>query len=131
MARILVIDDDAIMRRLVSALLEKMGHTVCTAADGEAGLREVGSVSPQLIILDMNMPKPDGYEVARRLKRDAVLRRIPILALTGQIAIEDYQKARAAGCDGFLAKPVDAERLRLKLDLMLMTRADRQGLGAE
>ena len=119
MARILVIDDDAIMRRLLTALLEQMGHSVCTAADGEAGLREVGTVRPQLVILDMNMPRLDGYEVARRLKRDANLRQIPILALTGQIEIEDYQKARAAGCDGFLAKPVDPDRLREKLDLML------------
>ena len=119
MARILVIDDDAIMRRLLTALLEEMGHAVCTAADGEAGLREVAKIRPELVILDMNMPKLDGYEVARRLKRDASLRQIPLLALTGQIEIEDYQKARGAGCDGFLAKPVDPERLREKLDLML------------
>ena len=119
MARILVIDDDASMRRLLTILLEEMGHVVGTAADGEAGLRQVDAVRPELVILDLNMPKLDGYEVARRLKSDESLRQIPLLALTGRTEIEDYQKVRAVGCEGFLAKPVDRDRLREKLDFML------------
>jgi two-component system cell cycle response regulator DivK len=120
MADILLIDDDPLMREAIAALLRDLGHSVRIAADGAGGLREAVSVIPEFVILEMNMPAMNGYDVAMRLKSRPETAAVPILALSGHASIADYVQAKAAGCDGFLAKPVNAVRLGEKLRFMLM-----------
>jgi CheY-like chemotaxis protein len=120
MADILLIDDDPLMRDAISALLRDLGHSVRIAADGAGGLQEAVRSVPQFVVLEMNMSAMNGYDVAMRLKGRPTTGSIRILALAGHASIADYLQAKAAGCDGFLAKPVNAARLGEKLRLMLM-----------
>ena len=119
MAEILVIDDDDLILEMLSVLLGDAGHEVRTAADGEAGFAEAVRRPPALVILDMNMPKMDGYTLAKRLRENPATRRAKLLALTAQAQSSQYDDAYAAGCDGFIAKPVDAARLYEKLKALL------------
>ena len=123
MAEILVVEDDASMRKLLTVFLRDMGHNVRTAAAGRAGLEEAIRAVPQVIILDINLPDMSGYDVARTLRRNNTTASTKIVALTGRTEIEDYQEAKSAGCDGFLAKPVTADQLAEKLKLLLMLKS--------
>ena len=120
MADILVVEDDASMRRLLTAFLNEAGHKVRTAADGRQGLDEALRVPPDVVILDINLPVMSGYEVARALKRSEATASVPIIAVTGRTELEDYREANSAGFDGFLTKPITADRLAEKLKLLLM-----------
>ncbi len=111
MADILIIDDDEIMVEIVSEVLADEGHEVRSAADGQQGLDAVAFRAPDLIVLDMNMPVLDGYEVANRLRTQPADRRIPILALTGDSTPAAIQAIRDAGCDALVTKPFDVDTL--------------------
>jgi len=119
MADILLIDDDALILELLIALLEDAGHKPRTASDGEAGLAEAIRQPPALVILDMNMPKLDGYSLAKKLRENPATRGAKLLALTSHAQSSQYDDAYAAGCDGFIAKPVDAARLYEKVKALL------------
>jgi signal transduction histidine kinase/CheY-like chemotaxis protein len=106
--KILVVDDDEPTRALLKRVLEKQGHLVHTAADGDEGLRMARSVSPDLITLDVLMPRMDGWTTLRLLKREAELAHIPVLLLT---IVDQREHALAAGALDLLTKPVDRERL--------------------
>src|SRR4051794_18520637 len=100
---VLVADDDALIRDLMQAVIaEEEGLHAVLAADGAETLAAVQAVRPSVILLDMQMPRLDGTEVARRLKADPSTREIPIIALS---AGERRDAALAAGCDAFVAKP--------------------------
>ena len=107
MAEILVIDDEEILTELIADILMDEGHTVRMALDGQAGLDEIARKLPDLIILDMNMPVMDGYEVAKKLRADPVTASVPIIALTGLSSSADYDAAYKAGCNAFIAKPLE------------------------
>jgi two-component system cell cycle response regulator len=109
-ARILIIEDTEISLELMSYLLDAFGYTVQTAMDGEAGLESVRNDPPDLIICDIQMPKADGYEVARQLKAHPVLRGIPLVAVTALAMVGDREKILAAGFDGYIPKPIDPEK---------------------
>ena len=119
MADILVIDDDDLIVEMVTELLGDAGHTVRAAHDGEAGLKEATNRPPALIILDMNMPKMDGYTLAKRLRQNQATRAAKLLALTAHAQSGAYDDAYKAGCDGFIAKPLDAARLYEKVKELL------------
>jgi len=119
MADILVIDDDDIILELVSELLGDVGHEVRTASDGQSGFDLAILRPPALIVLDMNMPGMDGYEVARRLRENPKTRAIKLLALTAHAQSSEYDDAYKAGCDGFVAKPLHADRLYEKVAELL------------
>jgi CheY-like chemotaxis protein len=118
-ARILVIDDDPIGRRLVTYLLESRGHVALAAADGEAGLELARRDLPDLVLCDVQLPGIDGCEVLRRLRGDGRTAAIPVVALSA--AVTDAERARidAAGFDGRLDKPLRVESLAADVEAYL------------
>ncbi len=108
-ARILIIEDNAVNLELMAYLLNAYGHAPITATDGEEGLAIAPKAAPDLILCDLQMPKVNGYEVARRAKSDAALRDIPLVAVSAFAMVGDRDKALAAGFDGYLSKPIDPE----------------------
>ena len=107
MARILVVEDDVIHREMVSRYLELAGYQVIAAGDGKQAVALSRSESPDLILMDLSLPRMDGWEATRRLKADAATARIPVIVLSAHAMNGDEDRARAAGCDDFLTKPID------------------------
>ncbi len=121
-ARILVIEDDPINLEVVTALLENEGCRVLTAGSGELGLQLAAAERPDVILTDVLLPGMTGYEAARRLKADPATAAIPVVALTAQAMSGEEERARAAGCDAYLMKPLDARVLRQTLRRFLPPR---------
>jgi signal transduction histidine kinase/ActR/RegA family two-component response regulator len=109
--RVLVIEDNHDARQMLGAVLEMDGHEVREAKDGASGLTIAAEVNPDVVVVDIGLPDIDGYEVARRLRAGAGGRTIALIALTGYGGGEDHGRARAAGFDAHLVKPVSMERL--------------------
>ena len=108
---ILVVDDHPTNLKLCKVMLSVDGYEVHTAADAEEALVLLGTVHPGLILMDLQLPGLDGLELTRRLKADPATRDIVIVALTAYAMKGDEQKALDAGCDGYLAKPIDTRLL--------------------
>jgi len=108
---VLVVDDNPINLKLVRVLLTGEGFDVRTAADAEEALAQLEVCRPRLILMDLQLPGVDGFELARRLKADPRHRSIAIVALTAYAMRGDEGRARAAGCDGYVAKPIDVKTL--------------------
>jgi two-component system, cell cycle response regulator DivK len=108
-ARILIVEDDDASRELVSFLLEKAGYEVWTEPDGAAGLAAALARAPDLIISDLQMPRLNGYELARRLAAESRWRRVPLIAVSAFSMRGDREKALAAGFDEYIAKPIAPE----------------------
>lgn len=109
-AKILVIEDNPENMALLVYLLQSAGHTVFQAGDGETGLATAGQESPDLVLCDVRMPVLDGYEVAKRLRGDAALQSVPVVAVTASVSGADRERALAAGFDDFVTKPIDPAR---------------------
>ncbi|HEY4688176.1 MAG TPA: response regulator [Anaerolineae bacterium] len=109
--RILYIEDNPENRMLVRRVLMAEGYTVLEAADGPGGVRVAEETHPDLILMDINLPEMDGYEVTSRLKRNPALARIPVIAMTANVMHGDREKSLAAGCDGYIQKPIDIDLL--------------------
>jgi two-component system cell cycle response regulator DivK len=107
MATILIVEDNTANMTLATFLLQSAGHTVLSATDAEAGLTLARSEQPNLILMDMQLPDMDGLEATALLKRDDATRAIPVIALTALAMKGDEERIRAAGCDGYIAKPMD------------------------
>jgi CheY-like chemotaxis protein len=110
MSRILAVEDSPDIRELIRLLLEDAGHEVELAADGGAALEAVRRRRPDLIVMDLSLPILSGWETTRRLKDDPETAAIPVIAVTAHAMQGDRERALAAGCEGFLAKPIDEER---------------------
>lgn len=110
-APVLIVDDNPLNLKLVHVVLKAEGYEARTATDAEEALVVLGSWRPQLVLMDLQMPGMDGLELTRTLKADPATRGIRILALTAFAMKGDDQKALAAGCDGYIAKPVDVKTL--------------------
>jgi two-component system, cell cycle response regulator DivK len=108
---VLVVDDNSQNLKLVRVLLQAEGYDVRTAVDAEEALGELDWFTPGLILMDLQLPGMDGLELTRRLKADPIRRDILIVAVTAYAMKGDEEKARAAGCDGYVAKPIDIETL--------------------
>ena len=106
MARVLVIEDNAANMRLSTFLLESEGHIVLRAADAEIGLTMARDEQPDLVLMDIQLPRMDGLEATALLKADPLTRAIPVVALTALAMKGDEERIRAAGCDGYIAKPL-------------------------
>jgi len=107
MHRILLVEDDTDCRRIVRTYLEHLGYEVLAARDGEEGIYSAQEHLPDLILMDISIPKIDGWEATRILKADTRTSGIPIIALTAHALQAAQDKALEAGCDGYLAKPID------------------------
>lgn len=108
---VLVVDDNSQNLKLVRVLLRTEGYDVRTAVDAEDALGELEEFTPRLILMDLQLPGMDGLELTRKLKADPARRDIAIIAVTAYAMKGDEEKARAAGCDGYVAKPIDIETL--------------------
>ena len=117
--RILIADDNAQNRELLEALLAKIECETEMAVDGQDTLNKVESFRPDLILLDVMMPKLNGFEVCRKLKADPVHARIMILMVTALSELGDIERAVAAGTDDFLSKPVNSHELQKRVSNML------------
>jgi two-component system cell cycle response regulator DivK len=106
MAKVLIVEDNPANMRLALFLLESAGHSVINATDAEAGLTLARDEQPQLILMDIQLPGMDGLEATRLLKQDDATRAIPVIALTALAMKGDEERSRAAGCDGYIAKPL-------------------------
>ena len=106
MARILIVEDNPDNMFLTVMLLQSVGHTVLTAVDAEAGLTVARQERPDLILMDVQLPGMDGLAATALLKSDEATRAIPVLALTALAMKGDEERIRAAGCDGYIAKPM-------------------------
>ncbi|RLE37560.1 response regulator [Candidatus Woesearchaeota archaeon] len=107
--KILVVDDDKKSRYLVSFLLEKEGFEIIMATNGLEGIEAAEKQQVDLIIMDIKMPKMDGHETTRRIRRLKKYKSIPIIALTSYVITEDKEKALKAGCTGHMSKPIAPE----------------------
>ena len=114
MKRVLIVEDVAFNRDLLVQLLEE-DYELLTAANGAAGIELAERERPDLILMDLSLPIVDGWEATRRIKANPGLRHIPIIALTAHAMMGDEDKARAAGCDDYLSKPIDEDLLFEKL----------------
>ncbi|MDQ2870098.1 MAG: response regulator [Acidobacteriota bacterium] len=109
MARILVVEDSPDIRALVRMLLEPAGHQVFTANDGQEGVTAARRLQPDLVLMDLSLPVLSGWEATRAIKSAPETARIPVIAVTAHAMQGDRERALAAGCDGFVAKPIDGE----------------------
>ncbi len=108
-SKILVIEDNEQNRYLTTFLLDRHGYEVLTASSGEIGIEMAREALPCLILLDIQLPAMDGYSVARELRKDPRLANIPIVAVTSYAMSGDREKAMAAGCSGYIEKPINPE----------------------
>ncbi len=106
MARILIVEDNPDNMTLTVLLLKSAGHSVLSAIDAEAGIALARDERPDLVLMDIQLPGMDGLEATALLKRDAATRAIPVIALTALAMKGDEERIRAAGCDGYIAKPM-------------------------
>ncbi len=106
MAKILIVEDNPDNMTLTVLLLESAGHAVLSAVDAEAGMTLASAEQPDLILMDIQLPGMDGLEATALLKRDEATRAIPVIALTALAMKGDEERIRAAGCDGYIAKPM-------------------------
>lgn len=108
---ILVVDDHVANLKLVRMLLTAEGYEVRMAADADEALAVLEDFKPRLILMDLQMPGMDGFELTRRLKSNPATKGIAIIALTAYAMKGDEHRAQAAGCDGYVAKPIDTRTL--------------------
>jgi len=113
--RILAIEDHEENRRLLRDLLTSVGYEMIEAVTGEEGLTLAATHAPDLILMDIQLPGLDGYEVTRRLKANPALRHIPVIAVTSYALSGDDVKAMEAGCDAYVTKPFDPVELLAKI----------------
>lgn len=120
---ILCIEDDVANRTLVRRVLEAEGYQVIEAEDGYAGLNLIRNRPPDLIIVDINLPDVDGYEVTAQLKKLESMAQVPVVAITANVMKGDRERSLAAGCDGYIQKPIDIDLLPQQIAGFLKGRA--------
>ena len=121
MPRILLIEDFDANQDLIARYLNLFNYEVVLASDGPAGLERarVERAEIDLVLLDMNLPEMDGWEVARRLKADEATRTLPVMAVTAHAMVGDREKGLLAGCDEYITKPLDFTALLDKIESLL------------
>ncbi len=118
MARILLVEDNETNRDMLQRRLSRKGHEVAVAVDGLEAIDAARNTHPDIILMDMNLPRLDGWEATRQIRATEATRSIPIIALTANALLEDRQKAMDAGCDGYETKPVDMARLLGQIEIL-------------
>ncbi len=124
-SRILVIEDNEQNLYLVKFILEKNGYEVCEARDGREGIEIAEQIKPDLILLDIQLPVMDGYAVARALRTKTTLAGVPIVAVTSYAMVGDREKTIAAGCTGYIEKPINPDTFLQQVEQQLLSPAAR------
>ena len=119
MAKVLVVDDEEHILMILKDSLEFSGFTIVTATNGEEALEAVAKENPELLVLDIGMPKLDGWEVCRRLKGDPKTKALPIIILTAYAQTSDQRKGVELGADRFITKPCDLTYLVEEINALL------------
>ncbi|MGZ4866123.1 MAG: response regulator [Candidatus Angelobacter sp.] len=120
MKRILIADDKATSRELLRTVLERQGYAIIEATDGEDALQKARAEAPDLILLDLQMPRRTGYEVLSELRRDPRHAALPVIAITASAMQGDRERALAAGFTSYLTKPVALAQLRAQIQSLLL-----------
>jgi two-component system cell cycle response regulator DivK len=123
MLRILVIEDSPVNMALTVAILENAGHTILQADHAAEGMETARREQPDLVLMDIQLPDIDGLEATRRLKSDPRTARIPVIALTAFAMKGDEDETRAAGCDGYVTKPIRYKEFLAEMDAVMRRRA--------
>ena len=123
MTRILLVEDNEMNRDMLSRRLVRKGYEVVMALDGGQAVEMAASAGPDLILMDMSLPVIDGWEATRRIRADASIAAVPIIALTAHAMAGDREKAIEAGCDDYDTKPIELPRLLDKIATLLARRA--------
>jgi len=119
--KVLIVEDNPLNMRLIEMILKANSYTLLKATDGEEALDIATRERPDLVLMDIRLPKVSGLEVARRLKENPAFSHIPIIALTAHAMKGDKEKAIEAGCDSYLSKPINTRELpRLVADMLLL-----------
>ena len=116
---ILIVDDNEMNMKLLRWLLEKHGYVVQTASDAQTAREGIRAAHPQLVLMDIQLPDVDGLQLTREFKADPGLRSIPIVAVTSYAMKGDRQRAVAAGCDGYITKPIDTKQFPIEIQKYL------------
>jgi len=119
MAKILLVEDNEMNRDMLSRRLTRRGYEVVIAEDGELGVSLAGSANPDVILMDMSLPKVDGWEATRQVKGNPATAPIPVIALTAHAMAGDREQALGAGCDDYDTKPIELDRLLGKIEAQL------------
>jgi CheY-like chemotaxis protein len=119
MARILVVEDSPMNQEIISRLLQREGHEVLLAGDGIEGIEVAQDTQPDLILMDMGLPRLNGFRATRQIHRIPETATIPIIALTAFTMEGEREKCLAVGCDEYATKPVDMDDLRTKMKVLL------------
>ena len=119
---ILLVEDNEVNRDMLVRRLQRAGHQVATAADGETALTAMRELQPAVVLMDMNLPVKDGWTACCEAKQDASIAEIPIIALTAHAMEEDKNRALEAGCSDYATKPVDFPDLLKKIAAQLDAR---------
>jgi CheY-like chemotaxis protein len=119
MIRVLIAEDNAVNRELLREMLEARDCEVAEARDGQEALRMLESSRPDILLLDVGMPVLNGYELVRKIRSDASLATLPVLAVTAYAMQGDRENILRSGFDGYLAKPINARSLAQELDKLL------------
>ncbi|MEZ2299272.1 response regulator [Variovorax sp. RCC_210] len=125
MARILIIEDNPANMKLALLLLNNAGHSALCATDAETGLTLAREAQPDLVLMDIQLPGMDGLAATALLKQAPATAGIPVIALTAMAMKDDQEKAEAAGCDAYIAKPLRYLELYAAIDALLAQRAAR------
>ena len=120
--KILIVEDNPLNMRLIEMILKANSYTLLKATDGEEALDIATRERPDLVLMDIRLPKVSGLEVARKLRKNAAFSHIPIIALTAHAMKGDEEKAIRAGCDSYVSKPVNTRELPKLVANMLMVR---------
>jgi len=131
MARILVVEDNPANMKLASLLLRNAGHEVLSAIDAESGLALARTEHPDLILMDIQLPGMDGLAATALLKQDPLTTAIPVIAVTAMAMTSDREKTRAAGCAGYISKPLRYRELYACIDALLGICAPPSGAGQD
>jgi two-component system, cell cycle response regulator DivK len=123
MSRILLVEDNEMNRDCMQRLLERRGYEVDCAVDGIEAVEAALARTPDLVLMDISLPRMDGYEATRRLRGEALTREVPVIALTALAMPSDRVRAMEAGCCDFETKPVDFPRLMAKIEAHLQGRS--------
>ena len=125
MAKVLVADDESSIRKLIMFTLEDAGHDVYEASDGEDAIAKAESIAPDLIVLDVMMPKHDGWEVLRELRRRGIRRHMRVIMLTAKSAERDFVTGWKLGIDDYMTKPFEPDELALIVNETLMMSSEQ------
>ncbi len=119
MPKVLVVEDNEMNRDMLSRRLQRRGYEVIISVDGEDGVDKARSDSPDIILMDMDLPVLDGWAATRKIKDSPETQSIPVIALTAHAMAGDREKALEAGCDDYDTKPVEFSRLITKIEALL------------